>query len=71
MARIKTMNVEFEIGFEDNHWNENCGCMIPAAWVAWVEVDGERQPKWPCGTTRQEAVAAVLREYPDARELAG
>ncbi len=59
--------MEIEIIFEPKHWNRNCACMIPEAWTAFiVSEDGGGHSKWPCGTTRDEAIANVKREYPDA-----
>lgn len=63
---ITAETVEVEIIHEPEHWNQNCGCMIPAAWVANV-YSGMSRYKWPCGDTREEAVAYVRRELPDAR----
>ena len=51
------------ITFEARHWNSNAGCFIPAAWVAHVETPEGVLPKWPCGSTREEAVESVRREF--------
>lgn len=64
-----TQTIEFEIIFEAKHWNHNCACMIPAAYTALVYIDDEAMPKWPCGDTHEEAVANVLREHPNAKQL--
>lgn len=58
--------VTVEIIFEDEHWNQNAACMIPAAWVAYMTDGEETLPKWPCGDTREEAEQNVLREFPNA-----
>ena len=58
--------VEVEIRHEARYWNPNCGCFIPEAYTAFVCVDGEQLPKWPCGSSYKEARANVLREYPTA-----
>ncbi len=52
-----------DIVHEPRHWNRNCGCFIPAAWVGVIEVDGERLPKWH-GNTPRDIVEAVKREFP-------
>lgn len=67
--RKTEQQVEFELTHEPEHYNRNCGCMIPAAWVAILYLDGELQPKWPCGDTREEAIANVLRQWPNANEI--
>lgn len=59
--------VSVRIEFEAEHFNVNCGCTIPAAWVAYVTENGRSLPKWPCGDSRAEAVANVKREYPNAK----
>jgi len=51
-----------DIYHEPEHWNRNCGCMIPEAWVAIIEVDGERQPKLMAATTA-DLIDAVKREW--------
>jgi hypothetical protein len=40
-----TTKLRVEIRFEDEHRDQNCGCTIPAAWVAHFS---NGQPKWPC-----------------------
>lgn len=57
-----TMPSQVTITFEPTHYNPRCGCEVPAAWVAYVG-----KQKWPCGDTRDEAIANVKREYPKAR----
>jgi hypothetical protein len=44
--------------------------MIPAAYTAFVTADGDQLPKWPCGDTEDEARAYVLKEFPNAVEIA-
>lgn len=60
------MSVQVEIRHEAAHYNPVAACMIPEAYTAFIEVDGETLPKWPCGSTYDEAKANVLREYPTA-----
>ncbi len=55
-----------EIIHEPEHYNRNCGCMIPEAYTAFVMIDGEQLSKWPCGSTYQEAIDNVRRECPEA-----
>ena len=64
------MSAIFHLEFEEKHYNRNCGCTIPAAWVAYVTDCGVGLPKWPCGDTKAEARANVLREFPNAKESA-
>ena len=58
--------VTADIIHEPGHFNSNCACFIPSAWSALICIDGDQQPKFPCGSTRDEAIDNVLREYPDA-----
>lgn len=58
----------FELIYEPRHWNQNCACMIPEAWTALI-YDGDESSKWPCGRTREEALANVRREFPSATEF--
>lgn len=64
-----TQRVTFEIIHEPAHYSRVCGCNIPEAFTAFVYIDDEPLPKWPCGDTREEAVANVQREWPGAKEL--
>ena len=66
MTTPPASRVEAEIIFEPEHYNRNCGCTIPAAYTALVYIDDEPLPKWPCGDTREEAEANVIREWPGA-----
>jgi len=69
MTATINQSVEFEVIFEPEHYNRNCGCTIPAAYTALVYVDDEPLPKWPCGDTREEAIANVRREWPNAKMI--
>ena len=59
--------VDVEIRHEAAHYNPTAGCNIPEAYTAFITVDGVTLPKWPCGSTYDEAKANVLREYPAAQ----
>jgi len=64
---MKTTDSQYtaEVLFEAEHWNQNCGCEIPPAWVAYVcDPDGNPLPAWPCGDSREEAIRNVHREFP-------
>lgn len=62
------MMITYELIHEPEHYNATCGCTIPEAWTAFIQIDNEQLPKWPCGSTEAEARANVLREYPGAKE---
>jgi hypothetical protein len=64
LAHRQTPRHAAEIVFEPSHFNKTTHCNVLAAWVAYVETNGQPEPKWPCGDTRGEAVANVLREFP-------
>jgi hypothetical protein len=65
-----TEQVYYEVRFEDEHWNQNAYCTIPAAWVASVynTPDGDVH-KFSFGRTRSDAVEGVFREFPNAKPL--
>lgn len=66
----KEFNYYVNLIFEEEHYNANAACTIPAAWVAFVETrEGESFPKWPCGDTEQEAVEYLNRELGKDRWL--
>lgn len=54
-----------EVIFEPEHWNQNCGCMIPAAWTAHVDSrDKYTGTVKISGDTREQAIQLAYAEYP-------
>lgn len=56
------------------HFNRNCGCTIPAAWVGHVETTGRRSyehpvPDQPYGETSEEAERNLRAAWPEIKTV--